>query len=133
MRNLFGIYFQQIFQIFLQKSSYVHKFFIKSQENLLIFSRNSPNTFPMYFSNSLFHTYFLYTCLKLPPVYFVLFSNYFKFFQQISLSKLSRLFYIKILQIIFYQTLYTNFSKISSEVFVILSNFPQILTEFHHF
>ncbi len=74
------------------------KFFTKSQENLL-------------------------KCLEITPIPFRSLSKiFFKFFSQISLPKLLRLFYLKISHIIFYQTFHTNFSKISSEVTVILSN-----------
>ncbi len=64
------------------------------------FSRSFPNTFSRLFQN-------------------------FNFFLQISFSQLLRSFYWKILQTVFYQTFHINFSKISSEVSVILSNFSQ--------
>ncbi len=64
-----------------------------------------------------------YTFLEISPIPSQnIFKILFKSFLQISLSNLT---YLKISQIIFYQTFLINFSKISSEVSVSLSNFSQ--------
>ncbi len=70
--------------------------------------RNSPNTYTKYLQNF----------LKIFSTNFT--QNFW-------------LFYLKMLLIIFYQTVHTKFSKISSLVSVILLNFLQNLAEFHQF